>query len=103
MVTIDAIARLIPGVLGNQQSAITDSFSTGLLEHPQYTRPPEYRGLTVPEVLMNGNHKLINEWREKMSLKRTLERRPDLLKKLDLTKDQIKWIRELKQEATSEN
>lgn len=100
---IDAIARLIPGVLGNQQSAITDSFSTGLLEHPQYTRPPEYRGLTVPEVLMNGNHKLINEWREKMSLKRTLERRPDLLKKLDLTKDQIKWIRELKQEATSEN
>ena len=100
---IDAIARLIPGVLGNQQSAITDSFSTGLLEHPQYTRPPEYRGMQVPAVLMNGNHKLINEWREKMSLKRTFERRPDLLEKLTLTKDQRNWLREIQQEATAEN
>lgn len=103
MVMIDAIARLIPGVLGNQQSAITDSFSTGLLEHPQYTRPPEYRGMQVPAVLMNGNHKLINEWREKMSLKRTFERRPDLLEKLTLTKDQRNWLREIQQEATAEN
>ncbi|WP_413523803.1 tRNA (guanosine(37)-N1)-methyltransferase TrmD [Latilactobacillus curvatus] len=99
MVMIDAISRLVPGVLGNEQSAVTDSFSTGLLEHPQYTRPPEYRGLKVPEVLMNGNHKLINEWREKMSLKRTYERRPDLLEKMTLTKDQLHWLQEIKQEA----
>ncbi|MFL2063790.1 tRNA (guanosine(37)-N1)-methyltransferase TrmD [Latilactobacillus sakei] len=99
MVMIDAISRLVPGVLGNEQSAVTDSFSTGLLEHPQYTRPPEYRGLKVPEVLMNGNHKLINEWRDKMSLKRTYERRPDLLENFDLTADQQKWLREIKQEA----
>ncbi|WP_413525852.1 tRNA (guanosine(37)-N1)-methyltransferase TrmD [Latilactobacillus curvatus] len=99
IVMIDAISRLVPGVLGNEQSAVTDSFSTGLLEHPQYTRPPEYRGLKVPEVLMNGNHKLINEWREKMSLKRTYERRPDLLEKMTLTKDQLHWLQEIKQEA----
>ncbi|AZP96115.1 tRNA(m1G37)methyltransferase [Latilactobacillus curvatus] len=99
MVMIDAISRLVPGVLGNEQSAVTDSFSTGLLEHPQYTRPPEYRGLKVPEVLMKGNHKLINEWREKMSLKRTYERRPDLLEKMTLTKDQLHWLQEIKQEA----
>ena len=99
MVMIDAISRLVPGVLGNEQSAVTDSFSTGLLEHPQYTRPPEYRGLKVPEVLMNGNHKLINQWRDKMSLKRTYERRPDLLENFDLTADQQKWLREIKQEA----
>lgn len=98
MVMIDAISRLVPGVLGNEQSAVTDSFSTGLLEHPQYTRPPEYRGLKVPEVLMNGNHKLINQWRDKMSLKRTYERRPDLLENFDLTADQQKWLREIKQE-----
>lgn len=99
MVMIDAISRLVPGVLGNEQSAVTDSFSTGLLEHPQYTRPPEYRGLKVPEVLMKGNHKLINEWHEKMSLKRTYERRPDLLEKMTLTKDQLHWLQEIKQEA----
>lgn len=100
MIMIDATARLIPGVLGNQESAVTDSFSTGLLEHPQYTRPPEYRGMKVPEVLMNGNHQLIAKWREEMSLKRTLQRRPDLLDKLTLTTEQQAILQQLK---TTEN
>ena len=79
MVMIDAIVRLLPGVLGNDESAHTDSFENGLLEYPQYTRPPEYRGMKVPEVLQNGNHQLIARWRQKESLRRTYLRRPDLL------------------------
>ncbi|KIS02676.1 tRNA (guanosine(37)-N1)-methyltransferase TrmD [Paucilactobacillus wasatchensis] len=88
MVIIDATVRLIPGVLGNQNSAPGDSFSTGLLEYPQYTRPADFRGMKVPEVLLNGNHQLIAQWREKESLRRTLHRRPDLLAKMELTSDQ---------------
>ncbi|MCG7332711.1 tRNA (guanosine(37)-N1)-methyltransferase TrmD [Salinicoccus roseus] len=79
MTMTDAIVRLIPGVLSREESHQEDSFSTGLLEHPHYTRPREYRGMEVPEVLLNGNHKLIEEWRREESLKRTRERRPDLL------------------------
>ncbi len=79
MTMTDAIMRLIPGVLSREESHQEDSFSTGLLEHPHYTRPREYRGMEVPEVLLNGNHKLIEEWRREESLKRTRERRPDLL------------------------
>lgn len=75
----DAIVRLIPDVLSNEASHQEDSFSTGMLEHPHYTRPREYRGMTVPDVLLSGNHKLIDEWRHEQSLKRTRERRPDLL------------------------
>ena len=79
MIIVDAVSRLIPGVLGNSDSAVDDSFSTGLLEYPHYTRPNEYRGWTVPEVLLSGNHKQINQWRRRESLLRTKQRRPDLL------------------------
>lgn len=79
MTMTDAVVRLIPGVLSREESHQEDSFSTGMLEHPHYTRPREYRGMEVPEVLLNGNHKLIEEWRHEQSLKRTRERRPDLL------------------------
>lgn len=96
MVMMDAAVRLIPGVLGNEVSAETDSHSSGLLEHPHYTRPAEYEGMEVPQVLMNGNHKLIEEWRHKESLKRTFERRPDMLKKRNLSEQEIRWLEEWK-------
>lgn len=95
MVMIDAIVRLLPGVLGNDTSAKTDSFADGLLEYPQYTRPAEYRGMRVPEVLMSGNHQLIAQWRMRESLRRTLQRRPDLLKKATLTTEQKHILAEL--------
>ncbi|MDT2756313.1 tRNA (guanosine(37)-N1)-methyltransferase TrmD [Enterococcus asini] len=98
MVMIDATVRLLPEVLGNETSAQTDSHSTGLLEHPQYTRPANFRGLAVPEVLLNGNHKLIEEWRLKESLRRTYTRRPDMLAKLTLTPEMEKLLREIKKE-----
>jgi tRNA (guanine37-N1)-methyltransferase len=79
MVVIDAVARLLPGVLGDQQSAQDDSFSHGLLEHPQYTRPAEFRGMKVPEVLLSGNHAEIAQWRAQQARLRTRARRPDLL------------------------
>lgn len=88
MVMIDATVRLVPGVLGNEASAPGDSFSTGLLEYPQYTRPADFRGMKAPEVLLNGNHQLIAQWRQKESLRRTLHRRPDLLAKIELTAEQ---------------
>ncbi|MFD2305917.1 tRNA (guanosine(37)-N1)-methyltransferase TrmD [Enterococcus termitis] len=98
MVMIDATVRLLPDVLGNKLSAQTDSHSTGLLEHPQYTRPAEFNGMQVPEVLTNGNHKLIDEWQQKESLRRTLQRRPDMLEKIELTPQQEKWLEELRKE-----
>ncbi len=98
MVMIDATVRLLPDVLGNQTSAQTDSYSTGLLEHPQYTRPAEYKGMKVPEVLTNGNHKLIEEWQLKESLRRTYLRRPDLLGQLEMTPQMLKLLEEIKQE-----
>jgi tRNA (guanine37-N1)-methyltransferase len=79
MVVIDAVARLLPGVLGDEQSAQEDSFSHGLLEHPQYTRPAEFRGMKVPEVLLSGDHAEIARWRAQQARLRTRERRPDLL------------------------
>jgi len=79
MVVIDAVARLVPGVLGNSDSHIDESFSNGLLEYPQYTRPADYKGMKVPEVLLSGDHKKIKEWREKKSLKETNKKRPDLV------------------------
>ncbi|GAJ25298.1 tRNA (guanine37-N1) -methyltransferase [Liquorilactobacillus sucicola DSM 21376 = JCM 15457] len=96
MVIIDATVRLIPGVLGNNESAPGDSFSDGLLEYPQYTRPAEYRGLKVPDVLLSGNHQKIDDWRRKESLRRTLERRPDLLETATLDEKQKKWLQVLK-------
>jgi tRNA (guanine37-N1)-methyltransferase len=79
MVITDAVARLLPGVLGCDESACDESFSHGLLEYPQYTRPPEYRGMKVPDVLLSGNHGEIAKWRKEEALRRTQERRPDLL------------------------
>lgn len=98
MVIMDATVRLIPGVLGNQTSAEMDSHSSGLLEHPHYTRPPEYRGMTVPEVLMSGNHQRIEEWRQKESLRRTWKRRPDMLEHSSLSQQQQQWLSEWENE-----
>lgn len=98
MVMIDATVRLLPEVLGNKESAPGDSFSNGLLEYPQYTRPADFRGMKVPNVLTNGNHKLIDEWRQKESLRRTLERRPDLLEDIQLSKQQVEWLADIKSE-----
>jgi len=80
VVFVDAVVRLIPGVLGDDQSAINDSFRGGLLEAPQYTRPAEFRGWTVPKVLLSGNHAQIAAWRKEKAVRRTRENRPDLLK-----------------------
>jgi tRNA (guanine37-N1)-methyltransferase len=95
MVIMDAIIRLIPGVLGGEDSNKEDSFEEGLLEYPQYTRPRVYRGEEVPSVLLSGDHEKIRRWRRAQSLKRTLERRPDLLEKASLTKEDIALLAEL--------
>ncbi|WP_093231446.1 tRNA (guanosine(37)-N1)-methyltransferase TrmD [Thermoflavimicrobium dichotomicum] len=95
MVVMDSVTRLIPGVLGNEVSAVTDSFSTGLLEHPHYTRPAEYRGYRVPEVLLSGHHRNIEKWRRQESLRRTWERRPDLLKSVELTPEDKAFLQSL--------
>ncbi len=92
MVMMDAISRLVPGVLNNDVSAETESFQDNLLEYPQYSRPEEWRGKKVPEVLLSGNHKKIEEWRRQKSIERTLERRPDLLKKANLTEKEKKHL-----------
>jgi tRNA (guanine37-N1)-methyltransferase len=94
MVIVDSVVRLLPGVLGNEDSPVQDSYSCGLLEHPHYTRPADFRGMKVPEVLLSGNHQLIAEWREKESLRRTYLRRPDLLEQYPLTEKQKKWLEE---------
>jgi tRNA (guanine37-N1)-methyltransferase len=92
MVLVDAVARLVPGMLGNTDSAVNDSFSTGLLEYPHYTRPSEYRGWPVPEVLLSGNHRDIDLWRRRESLRRTMLRRPDLLKKAVLSESDRRML-----------
>ncbi|MED4401553.1 tRNA (guanosine(37)-N1)-methyltransferase TrmD [Metabacillus fastidiosus] len=94
MVIADSVVRLLPDVLGNEDSPVLDSFSSGLLEHPHYTRPGDFRGMKVPDVLLSGNHKFIDEWREKESLRRTAERRPDLLNNYPLSKKQKQWLKE---------
>lgn len=86
LIVIDAVARLLPGALGDPTGAITDSHASGLLEHPHYTRPPEFRGWEVPEILKSGDHARIQRWRREQSLLRTAQRRPDLLERADLTK-----------------
>jgi tRNA (guanine37-N1)-methyltransferase len=104
MVMMDAISRLIPGVLGDEDSAVEDSFVHGLLDYPQYTKPLEIDGLRVPEVLLSGHHENIRKWRLKEALGRTYERRPDLLKSLALTDEQESllalYLRERKQRST---
>ena len=92
MVVADAILRLVPGVLGSDESPLDDSHANGLLEYPQYTRPAEYRGWEVPEVLLSGNHAQIAKWRREQIIKRTLERRPELLDKADLGKEDKRLV-----------
>jgi tRNA (guanine37-N1)-methyltransferase len=95
MAVTDAVARMLPGVLGSADSAPEDSFYNGLLKYPQYTRPREFNGLSVPEVLLNGDHAKIEKWRREQSLETTLERRPDLLEKLHLNSADAKLLKEL--------
>lgn len=98
LVIIDAVTRLVPGVLGDERSIENESFSWGLLDYPHYTRPREFRGLGVPEVLMSGNHKDIETWRRKEALRKTMLMRPELLKKINLTDLDKKLISELEEE-----
>ncbi|QWU18463.1 tRNA (guanosine(37)-N1)-methyltransferase TrmD [Paenibacillus sophorae] len=98
LTVIDAVVRLQPGALGNESSAVTDSFSTGLLEYPHYTRPAEFRGWKVPDMLLSGHHANIEAWRREQSLKRTLERRPELLEQAGLTPKDHKLLERLKAE-----
>ena len=98
MAVIDSVVRLLPGVLGNETSAVTDSYSTGLLEYPHYTRPAEFRGWQVPDVLISGHHANIEVWRREQSLLRTLNRRPDLLKHVELTPKERAWLSARKKE-----
>jgi len=93
---MDSVSRLIPGVLGGEKSNQEDSFEDGLLEYPQYTRPRVFGGKEVPPVLLSGDHEKIRQWRRKESLKRTLERRPDLLQKARLTSEDKQFLAELK-------
>lgn len=98
MVVVDAVSRLIPGVLGESASAVDDSFRTGLLEYPHYTRPREFRGQGVPEVLLSGHHGEIRKWRRRQSLLRTLERRPELLKEAALAPEDREILKKLQHE-----
>lgn len=95
LILIDAITRLLPGVLGDPEAAADDSHATGLLEYPHYTRPPEFQGWGIPEVLLSGNHAEIARWRRQESLKRTLNQRPDMLKKADLSPEDLKYLKTL--------
>ncbi|MDG0871183.1 tRNA (guanosine(37)-N1)-methyltransferase TrmD [Paenibacillus thiaminolyticus] len=92
MVVTDSVVRLLPGVLGNESSAVTDSFSTGLLEYPHYTRPADFRGWMVPDVLLSGHHAKVEQWRKEQSLRRTVERRPDLLDSIELNEADRKLL-----------
>jgi len=98
LVVIDAVARLVPGVLGNEASPVDESFREGLLEYPQYTRPREFLGMEVPEVLLSGNHEEIRRWRRKESIRRTILRRPDLMERFQPAKEDALLIRELMEE-----
>ncbi len=98
LVLIDAVSRLVPGVLGNAASSSSESFSNGLLEYPQYTRPANYKNWCVPEVLISGNHAEIELWRRRESLKRTYKRRPDLLKKVELSAEDKKLLEQIELE-----
>ena len=95
LVLIDSVTRLIPGVVGSQENIEEDSITSGLLQHPLYTRPAEFRGMAAPEVLRSGHHAEILKWRRRKSLSRTLDRRPDLLDKAELTADDLTYLRSL--------
>lgn len=98
LAVVDAVARLLPGVLGDESSVHSESFSSGLLEYPQYTRPAEYRGYQAPEVLLSGNHEEIRKWRRLQSLERTLNKRPDLLESAPLTEEDRRIIKRIKEQ-----
>jgi len=102
LVVIDATARLLPGVLGDDESACFDSFGTGILDHPHYTRPADFRGMQVPEVLLSGNHEEIRKWRRRQALKATLLKRPDLLQTVDLSDEDRAVLAELEKEIQQE-
>ncbi len=98
LVVIDSSVRFIPGVLGDERSALEDSFSQGILDYPHYTRPADFRGMKVPEVLLSGDHEKIRRWREKAAISRTLRQRPDLIEKMKLTEEYLRIIDEIKKE-----
>ncbi len=99
LILIDAISRLISGVLGDPDGAMNDSHSSGLLEYPHYTRPPEFRGWGVPEILLSGDHAKIEKWRREQSLRRTLKRRPDLLENARLSESDLKNLKKIQDEG----
>jgi len=101
MVVTEAVVRLLPGVLGSEESALDDSHTTGLLEYPQYTRPSVYRGWSVPKILLSGDHGQVDKWRREQAILRTLKRRPELLDKADLSSEERKLIEKLKEESSS--
>lgn len=101
MAIVDSVTRLIPGVLGSSESAENDSFSDGLLEYPHYTRPPVFKGFSVPESLLSGHHEQIRKWRRKESLRKTVINRPDLLTSVTLTKEDRKMLVEIERESAS--
>jgi len=103
MVLIDCVCRLLPGVLGEDESSHSDSFSDGLLEHPHYTRPRVYRDMIVPDVLISGNHEQIRRWRRKESLRRTWQRRGELLGSASLTPEDLRFLEEIEREEENEN
>ncbi len=95
LVIIDSVARLIPGVLGDEESAKEESFTWGILDYPHYTRPPEFMGMKVPEVLLSGNHREILQWRRREAIKRTLQKRPDLFKSVELNEEDKKILEDI--------
>ena len=97
LVIVDAVSRLVPGVVGDAQSVEDDSFSRGLLDYPHYTRPAEFAGRTVPEVLLSGHHAEVRKWRKRAALERTLDRRPELLADASLDEEEREMLRELKE------
>ena len=101
LMIIDAVSRLLPGVLGDPTGAEDDSHSMGLLEYPHYTKPPEFRGVKVPDVLISGNHAKIEKWRREQALTRTFKKRPDMLEKAELSEKDLKFLKTLKDSSSS--
>jgi tRNA (guanine37-N1)-methyltransferase len=101
LVVVDAVSRLVPGVVGDEQSVAEDSFSRGLLDYPHYTRPAEVAGRRVPDVLLSGHHADVRRWRRKAALARTLERRPELIERASLDEEQQALLDEIKKETES--
>lgn len=102
LMVLDAVARFIPGVLGDPDGALDDSHASGLLEYPHYTRPPVFRDWSVPEILLSGHHAAIHRWRREQALARTLARRPDMLERAELSKADLKFLQELKEKLSDD-